>query len=31
VVRFIPSWSRASSSLPGITSELVDIVESRTV
>ncbi len=26
-VHFIPSWSRASSSLPGITSELVDIVE----
>lgn len=31
VVHFIPSWSRASSSLPGITSELVDIVESRAV
>jgi glucosyl-3-phosphoglycerate synthase len=27
VVHFIPSWSRASSALPGITSELVDIVE----
>ncbi|HVN70797.1 MAG TPA: glycosyl transferase [Desulfomonilia bacterium] len=26
-VHFIPSWSRASSALPGITSELVDIVE----
>jgi glucosyl-3-phosphoglycerate synthase len=27
VVHFIPSWSRASSALPGITSELLDIVE----
>ncbi|HWR68070.1 MAG TPA: glycosyl transferase [Desulfomonilia bacterium] len=31
VVHFIPSWSRASSALPGITSELVDIVESPEV
>lgn len=31
VVHFIPSWSRASSALPGITSELVDIVESPAV
>jgi glucosyl-3-phosphoglycerate synthase len=31
VIHFIPSWSRASSALPGITSELVDIIESEPI